>query len=83
MITLSLDPHPGSHTVVALDPNGATLGQHHCSQYAGRSFPIAPVCRSVCSSSLGDRRSGQSFHSCFREPTVGAERDQFTRFRLA
>ena len=25
MITLSIDPHPGSHTVVALDPNGATL----------------------------------------------------------
>jgi len=25
MITLSLDPHPGSHTIVALDPNGATL----------------------------------------------------------
>jgi transposase len=25
MITLSVDPHPGSHTVVALDPNGATL----------------------------------------------------------
>jgi transposase len=25
MITLSLDPHPGSHTVVALDPNGASL----------------------------------------------------------
>jgi hypothetical protein len=23
MITLGLDPHPGSHTVVALDPNGA------------------------------------------------------------
>ncbi|MGI9070531.1 MAG: hypothetical protein ACR2JB_04185 [Bryobacteraceae bacterium] len=26
MITLSLDPHPGSHTVVAMDPNGASLG---------------------------------------------------------
>src|SRR4028118_1212851 len=26
MITLGLDPHPGSHTVVALDPNGACLG---------------------------------------------------------
>jgi hypothetical protein len=25
MITLSVDPHPGSHTVAALDPNGATL----------------------------------------------------------
>jgi transposase len=25
MITLSLDPHPGSHTMVALDPNGASL----------------------------------------------------------
>ena len=25
MITLSLDPHPGSHTVVALDFNGASL----------------------------------------------------------
>ncbi|MDQ2841478.1 MAG: IS110 family transposase [Acidobacteriota bacterium] len=25
MITLSVDPHPGSHTVVALDPNGTTL----------------------------------------------------------
>ena len=25
MITLSVDPHPGSHTVVALDPNGSTL----------------------------------------------------------
>jgi len=25
MITLGLDPHPGSHTVVALDPNGASL----------------------------------------------------------
>jgi transposase len=25
MITLRVDPHPGSHTVVALDPNGATL----------------------------------------------------------
>jgi hypothetical protein len=25
MITLSVDPHPGSHTVVAWDPNGATL----------------------------------------------------------
>jgi hypothetical protein len=25
MITLSVDPHPGSHTVVALEPNGATL----------------------------------------------------------
>ena len=26
MITLGLDPHPGSHTVVALDNNGASLG---------------------------------------------------------
>ncbi len=26
MITLGLDPHPGSHTVVALDNNGAALG---------------------------------------------------------
>ena len=26
MITLGLDPHPGSHTVVALDSNGACLG---------------------------------------------------------
>ena len=25
MITLSIDPHPGSHTVVALGPNGSTL----------------------------------------------------------
>jgi transposase len=25
MITLSVDPHPGTHTVVALDPNGSTL----------------------------------------------------------
>src|SRR5262249_21984812 len=25
MITLSVDPHPSSHTVAALDPNGATL----------------------------------------------------------
>ena len=25
MITLSVDPHPGSHTAVALDPNGARL----------------------------------------------------------
>ena len=25
MITLSVDPHPGSHTVVALDPNGSKL----------------------------------------------------------
>jgi transposase len=25
MITLSVDPHPGSHTVVALDPNGSTM----------------------------------------------------------
>lgn len=25
MITLGLDPHPGSHTVVALDPNGSLL----------------------------------------------------------
>ena len=25
MITLSIDPHPGSHTVAALDRNGATL----------------------------------------------------------
>jgi transposase len=25
MIALSLDPHPGSHTVVGMDPNGATL----------------------------------------------------------
>jgi len=25
MITLSVDPHPGSHTVAALDRNGATL----------------------------------------------------------
>jgi hypothetical protein len=25
MITLSLDPHPGSHTVVAMDLNGASL----------------------------------------------------------
>ena len=27
MIPLGLDPHPGSHTVVALDRNGACLGQ--------------------------------------------------------
>ena len=26
MITLGLDPHPGTHTVVALDENGASLG---------------------------------------------------------
>lgn len=26
MTTLGLDPHPGSHTVVALDLNGAVLG---------------------------------------------------------
>ena len=26
MITLGLDPHPGSHTVVALDRNGSLLG---------------------------------------------------------
>jgi hypothetical protein len=25
MITLSVDPHPGTHTVVAMDPNGSTL----------------------------------------------------------
>ena len=25
MITLGLDPHPGSHTVAALDKNGASL----------------------------------------------------------
>ena len=27
MITLGLDPHPGTHTIVALDENGASLGQ--------------------------------------------------------
>ena len=26
MITIGLDPHPGSHTVVALDENGTSLG---------------------------------------------------------
>ena len=26
MITLGLDPHPGSHTVVALDESGVSLG---------------------------------------------------------
>ena len=26
MITLGLDPHPSTHTVVALDENGASLG---------------------------------------------------------
>ena len=26
MITLGLDPHPGSHTVVALDDSGVSLG---------------------------------------------------------
>ena len=26
MITVGLDPHPASHTVVALDENGALLG---------------------------------------------------------
>jgi hypothetical protein len=26
MITFGLDPHPGSHTAVSLDNNGASLG---------------------------------------------------------
>ena len=66
MITLSLDPHPGSHTVVAMDPNGASLGRYHCSQYAGRSFPICislPVPFAI--RRWSDRRSGQSFYNCF------------------
>jgi transposase len=28
MVTLGLDPHPGSHTVVALDQNGSRLASH-------------------------------------------------------
>ena len=54
MITLSLDPHPGSHTVVALDFNGASL--------ANITVPNTPEGLSQFSSvytpSLGNGRSG-------------------------
>ena len=35
MITLSVDPHPGTHTVVALDPNGSTLASITVPNTAG------------------------------------------------
>jgi hypothetical protein len=54
MITLGLDPHPASHTVVALDHNGSSLGSieapntdagleelhRFASQYPGRRWAI-------------------------------------------
>src|SRR5690348_2858155 len=75
MITLSVDPHPGTHTVVALDPNGSTLASITVPQYTRRPLPTAPVCSSVRLPSLGNRRSGQSFYRCVGSSTAGAKRD--------
>jgi hypothetical protein len=38
MITLGVDPHPGSHTVAALDPNGATLASITVSNWTCPPF---------------------------------------------
>ena len=57
MITLSVDPHPGSHTVVALDPNGATLASSRRADCCGKreaaatsQFPIHPTAFANCNS---------------------------------
>lgn len=43
MITLSVDPHPGSHTSSGFGPQWGYIGQHQGSQYPGRPVPTAPV----------------------------------------
>ena len=68
-------PTSGQSHGSGFGPQRGHIGQHHSFQYSRRPFPTAPVCSSVCSSSLGNRRSGQSFYRCVRGSTVGAKRD--------
>ena len=37
MITLGMDPHPGSHTVAALDLERLTVGQYQSAQHVSWS----------------------------------------------
>jgi hypothetical protein len=58
MITLGLDPHPASHTVVALDESGVSLGHltvpntaEGLTRLGEFSAQFTPVCsQNVCAS---------------------------------
>ena len=65
MITLSVDPHPGSRCSGCHGSEWGFLGQYHCSQYAGRSFPIASVCRSFAIRRWAIEGAGNHFITAF------------------
>jgi hypothetical protein len=62
MITLGLDPHPASHTVVALDESGVSLGHLTVPNTAEGTHAIVRVFRTIHATSLGGRRGWQSLH---------------------
>ena len=69
MVTIGIDPHKASHTAVALDPSGETLGELRVVADASMLAPPAAVGVGLAATDVGDRgrrRPGTAARSAAR-----------------